>query len=182
MSPFSLYDVLHKMKADDIILAYKGEINTELLEAVYSMVDSHLEERKTPAIKKKKIFHILVESLQNVFHHQVVPSELKSKDDAMTGFIIKREGVESYQVITGNYLHLSVVEGLKEKIEKVNSLSSEDLKTHYQNSLAEGEFSEKGGAGLGILDIARKSGRKLVYDFTKIDDEYSFFSLTITIP
>jgi len=42
-------------------------------------------------------------------------------------------------------------------------------------------LSEKGGAGLGFIDIARKTGQKLVYSFLKIDEEKSFFVLTTTI-
>ena len=43
-------------------------------------------------------------------------------------------------------------------------------------------MSDKGGGGLGMIDIARKSGKKLDFDFHKVDDEYSFYSLNINIP
>jgi hypothetical protein len=32
-----------------------------------------------------------------------------------------------------------------------------------------------------MIDIARKSGKKLEYDFDPIDNEYSFFSLNIKV-
>jgi hypothetical protein len=66
-------------------------------------------------------------------------------------------------------------------LEEVNNLSPDELKEYYRQSLSETEFTEKGGAGLGIIEMARKSGHKLKYEFTKINNEYSFFSLTITI-
>jgi hypothetical protein len=42
-------------------------------------------------------------------------------------------------------------------------------------------MSSKGTAGLGMIDIARKSGEKLEYDFQPINDKTTFFSLTVKI-
>jgi hypothetical protein len=47
--------------------------------------------------------------------------------------------------------------------------------------LSNGTLSSKGTAGLGMIDIARKSGNKLEYQFLPIDDKNSFFCLTIKI-
>jgi len=47
--------------------------------------------------------------------------------------------------------------------------------------LNNGEMSDKGGGGLGMIDIARKTGEKLNYNFMPVDDSYSFFSLNIKI-
>ena len=40
---------------------------------------------------------------------------------------------------------------------------------------------EYGGAGLGIIDMAKRTGNELLYNIEKINDDYSFFILTITI-
>jgi hypothetical protein len=178
----SIHDMLNKMSKEDIILAYQGAIDTALLESVYSMMNSHLEEKQISSERKKKFFYILIESLQNVFHHQVTKFEnVTDEDTATAGFIIKCEDENVYSIITGNYLLNSGVVKLRKKLEEVNRFTPEELKDYYRKSLSETEFSEKGGAGLGIIEMARKSGHKLNYEFTKINDEYSFFSLTITI-
>jgi hypothetical protein len=44
-----------------------------------------------------------------------------------------------------------------------------------------GKFSEIGGAGIGLIDMARKSGNKLDYEFKPIDNRISFFSLVVRI-
>jgi hypothetical protein len=179
----SVYELLHKMDAENIVLAYKGEINADLLEAVYSMLDRQLEDTKISPDRKKKLFHILIECLQNVFHHQAsIPKEQIDINIAMTGFVIKNYSENSYSIITGNYVLKAESEKLKRKIDEVNAFSPEELRFHYQQTLAGNEFSEKGGAGLGIIEMARKSGNKLNYEFTNVNNEYSFFSLAITIP
>ena len=182
MSNSSVFDLLHKMDADNIVLAYQGEINENLLAAVYSMVNRHLEEKKVSLDRKKKLFYILIECLQNVFHHQVIiPKELSEINVSMTGFVIKTTEKNSFSIITGNYLLNTEIDNLKKKIDEVNALSPEELRTYYQQTLAGNEFSEKGGAGLGIIEMARKSGNKLSYEFTSVNDKYSFFCLAITI-
>jgi len=182
MSHSTVYDLLFKMGNENIVLAYQGEIDTALLESVYSMMNRHLEEKKISSDRKKKFFNILIESLQNVFHHQITRIEnLKGENMATAGFIITSDDEGVYNIITGNYLLNSSVEKLTKKLEEVNSLSPDELKNYYRQSLSETELSEKGGAGLGIIEMARKSGHKLNYEFTKINNEYSFFSLTITI-
>ena len=182
MSETSVYDLLHKMDAEDIILAYKGEINEDLLESVYSMMDRHLEKVKVPTDRRKKLFQILIECLQNVFHHQVeIPKEKIAVNTGMTGFVIKWDGKSSYSIVTGNHLLNSEIGNLKMKLDEVNALTPDALRSHYQKTLAGNEFSEKGGAGLGLIEMARKSGNKLNYEFTKVNNEYSFFSLAITI-
>ena len=183
MSHSSVYELLQNMEADNIIFAYQGEVNEALLEAVYAMMDNHLEQRKSASEFKKRFYHLLVESLQNVFHHQTpVSLQLNKSEFATSGFIIKSNGKDTYSIITGNYIFNSEVDNLKNKLDEVNKLSPEALRNQYRQSLSGNEFSEKGGAGLGIIELARKSGNKLNYEFNKVSNEYSFFCLTITFP
>ena len=57
----------------------------------------------------------------------------------------------------------------------------EELKDYYKSVLNNGEMSLKGGGGLGMIDIARKTGEKLEYNFLEIDNKVSFFTLNIKI-
>jgi hypothetical protein len=47
--------------------------------------------------------------------------------------------------------------------------------------LNNGEMSLKGGGGLVMIDIARKTGEKIGYNFLEIDNKVSFFTLNIKI-
>lgn len=71
---------------------------------------------------------------------------------------------------------------LKEKLDLVNSMDKDELKTYYKQVLNEGQMSEKGTAGLGMIDIARKSGEKLDYNFLDVKDTTTFFSLAVSVP
>ena len=93
--------------------------------------------------------------------------------------ISKNEG--NYEVKTGNYILKENSNGLKEKLDDINALNKEELRVLYKSVLNEGEMSEKGTAGLGMIDIARKSGNKLEYSFLPVDKKYDFFCLNVKI-
>ena len=85
-------------------------------------------------------------------------------------------------IATGNTVHERDYEFLDAHLKKVNQLGVEGLKVFYQETLQNGKISTKGGAGLGIIDIARKAkDNKIAYNFQKIDEDHLFFSMFIEI-
>jgi hypothetical protein len=178
----SVFDILKRMSADNIVLSYQGEMDEALLESVYAKMNQHFDEKAEIPDKRKKFFLIMIECLQNVYHHQVKPAELIATEHDFSGFIISLTPENKYRIAAGNFIENKGIPHLKEKIDKMNSFSPDELRAFYQESLANAELSDKGGAGLGIVDMARKSGMPLKYEFTPVNENYSFFSLAVNIP
>jgi hypothetical protein len=88
---------------------------------------------------------------------------------------------KGYSIITGNYILNENISALKNRLDEVNSLNKDELKEYYKKVLNNGEMSLKGGGGLGMIDIARKTGEKLEYNFLEIDNKVSFFTLNIKV-
>lgn len=134
---------------------------------------------------EKKIYYILIECLQNVFHHtgnlndENGKSDFEGNDNAI--FMISKSLADNYVITTGNFIPEKKISALKDRIDSINKMSKEELKALYLDQLNSTELSEKGGAGLGIIDIARKSGSKLNYSFHSVNPETSFFTLSIEI-
>ena len=87
-----------------------------------------------------------------------------------------------YSIASGNAILTENVDALKSRIDHINSLDKEGLKDMYKQIMRNDDVSEKGGAGLGLLDMARKSGDQLSYQFDTIDMKLSFFSFKTVIP
>ena len=178
----NLYELYKKMKDEDIVLAFNGVMSEDLLSSVFQMMDIKSDDNPQDLRRKKKVNNILVECLQNIYHHGDDLTGEKSQGSQRTVmFLICKSADHHYRIITGNHMLRTSVNGLKEKIDKVNDLSSEELKTLYRDLLSSTELSEKGGAGLGIIDLVRKSGNKITYQFVDVNDEFSFFTLIITV-
>jgi hypothetical protein len=60
-------------------------------------------------------------------------------------------------------------------------LSPVELKAFYKEVLNEEEFTGSGGAGLGIIDMARKSGQKIDYSFDSVSENHCFYSLQVKV-
>jgi hypothetical protein len=173
------YSYYKNMQLNNIIFVYQGEVTAELVSSILQMMENKLDGDGEDKKIKKKVFNVMVECLQNVYHHldtlEVNISESDINDRTALLMIGKEDS--DYYVITGNHILNNRIQALKSRLEKVNSCDKNELKSLYQSILNDGEMSEKGTAGLGMIDIARKSGQKLGYEFHPISDTYSFFSL-----
>ena len=169
------------MEKDDIMLSFKGNVTSDLLTSVLQIMESKMDKLNEPSKTKRKVYNIMVEALQNLYHHLERQSQSVPSGHNTVIFMIGKTK-DTYSVFTGNYIKNENAEILKARLEKINSLDQDELKSYYKEVLNNGMMSEKGGGGLGMIDIARKSGQKLGFDFQKIDDEYSFYSLNINIP
>lgn len=186
-----IYDFYNKMQQNNIMLSFKGEISSELLTSILHITESKLDRMQEEPKIKKRVFNILVECLQNLYHHidEVKQEEhlfslgdlLPSDNETKAAILMIGKEDSNYYILTGNHILNEKVSMLKERIDKINSLSKEELKALYQEVLNNEEFSHKGGGGLGIIDIVRKSGQKLIYNFQPVNEKHSFFSLHIKV-
>ena len=121
----------------------------------------------------------MVEALQNIVKHsdELVDGEIKSHAAI---FLIGRTN-ENYSIMSGNPIRKSNVQKLSGTLEKISALDKEGLKELYKEIIKNTTISDKGGAGLGFVDMARKSGEKLEYQFPDVNEEYAFFCLKVNV-
>ena len=168
------------MEKGNIMLSFKGEVTSDLLTSILQIMESKMETLEEPPKIKKKVYNILVECLQNLYHH-LDDEDFKTRVNEKSALFMIRKLDGEYSIMTGNFIATDNVEMMKARLDKINQMDKDQLKVYYKEVLNNGEMSAKGGGGLGMIDIARKSGKKLEYKFDLIDDEFSFFSLDIKV-
>jgi hypothetical protein len=179
MSLVNVYNLYRTMEEEHVILSFKGVVTAELLTSVLHIMESKMETLQESPKTRKKVFNVLVECLQNLYHHvdENEPQDIERRSALV--MISKQDG--KFMIRTGNYIDNEKAEDLKDKLEKINSMDKEDLRQYYQDSLESSMISTKGTAGLGMIDIARKSGNKLDFEFLRVNSELSFFCLNVKI-
>lgn len=180
---FDINEYYEKLNLGDVILAYKGSITSDLISNVLEVVESKLDDLSETSKVRKKVYNVLVESLQNLFHHvDDLPEQLRGDLEPRFGIlVVSRIDTSIYKITTGNFVVSEKIKTLKDKIEKINSLSKDELKDMYKFILNHQKLSVKGGGGLGLVDIARKTGNKLEYNFENFNNDYYFFNMDIIV-
>lgn len=179
---FDVNEYYSKLNSDDVLIAYKGNVTSELISNVLEVVEARMDDYSETSKIRKKVYNVLVESLQNLYHHiDILPPEIRKDFDEKFGILVVSRDKSQYKISTGNFIESEKVPQLKGKIEKINSMNAEELKDMYKFILNHQRLSEKGGGGLGLVDIARKTGNRLDYNFHDYDQDYSFFNLDVYI-
>jgi len=156
---------------------YCGKFSKTITSNLLSLAQTFLERNEDTSKLKKRIYFVMVECLQNVTRHQDANGETEE-----SGILVLQKQNKKYYITTGNIIENKNIDRLSSMLDKVNSMTADELKKYYQKMLITGEISEKGGAGLGLIAMARKTENKLLYDFQKINDSFSYFYLRTEIP
>ena len=163
-----VYDFYTSMKAHEITLVYEGKVTHQITKAFIALAEAQME-------------HHEVECLQNISRHA---DDYESGESIYSGkgiFLLSNTS-NAYCITTGNAIVVDKIPDLEKLLVHVNSLDTEDLKNLYMTQMKIGRISDKGGAGLGLIDIRKKTGEKLDFHFLPITDEVSFFLLSTLIP
>ena len=167
---------------EEVLYSYKGGISADLITDALTAIEELLRRNGERPKVVKKVYNVLVESLQNLYHHIDAPpmSEKGKFQQNFAAFSFYKKN-NKFGIVTGNFVKKEKLRLLSDRMDQINYLSSEELKTVYKIILNNNEFSDKGGGGLGMIDIARKTGSKLNYHFYDYNADYLFFSLSIVI-
>jgi hypothetical protein len=166
----------------NIIQFYKGNIDSDLINKVLDTVEGKLIKGNEHSKLRKKVYNVLVESLQNLYHHvDKVPEDFEDQTSERFGILKVIKVENGYRIITGNFVHADNVQKLEEKIKRINRSSHEEITELYKFILNHQRISSKGGGGLGLVDIARKTGNRLEYLFKEYNENSSFFYLNIMV-
>ncbi|HPF02866.1 MAG TPA: SiaB family protein kinase [Bacteroidales bacterium] len=179
---FDIENYFKDQGKNNVILFYKGNVDSDVINHVLDTVEDKLVQGNEQSRLRKKVYNVLVESLQNLYHHvDKVPPDFDDQTSERFGMLTVQKVDKGYKIITGNFVHADNVGKLEEKIKRINRSSHEEIKELYKFILNHQRISAKGGGGLGLVDIARKTGNKLDYTFREYNDDYSFFCLNILV-
>jgi len=179
----NLFQVKKDLDSCGIFLSFSGPISQNLMVELGDILKHRMElaEATTPTILR--VFSILVEQSQNIIRHSAekIPEYDSETEKMMFGTIAVGYKEGKYFVIGGNKIENDDVEKLKEKLTELQQMSKEDLKQSYRQQRKKDAEEGHKGAGLGLIELARKSSEPIEFCFEKIDDEFSFFSLKTLI-
>ena len=174
------YPLFQRISNDDFEYVYRGYFSHNITKKILFLADTNISKVTSQQTLQKRIYYIMVEGLQNITRHQDEIANLNT--EKYPGIFAIQKNGERYYISTGNIVANENIPALKEKLDTINSLNPDELKKFHREMLTTGSMSDKGGAGLGLIEMSRKSGNKLLYSFEQLDNEYTYFYLQTLIP
>ncbi len=178
VTAFDITDQFKKFINDDSIYSYLGSLSQDDLDKILIEAEDSVEKSLRTKLASKKVYNILIESLQNI---QKYLMQNVDEGDNFVFFVGVSNCGNQCHITTGNYILKTDVVSVESRLQIINSLNKDEIRNLYQSVLSTGKQSKSGGAGLGFIDMARRSSGKLVYDFEPVNSEYSFFTLQLNV-
>lgn len=174
-----LFNLHNQFKNKEIIFIFSGRLTHSILTGIAEMIESNLEDLDVKDKKIQNIFAIMVEQLQNVINYSI-PGDNYNYEMA-TCVIGKYKGSSDFFISSGNIIKSIDKEKLITKINFVNSLTKEELRLHYKEQRRTGSQSHPKGAGLGILEMARKVNSPLECTMKDIDESHTYYTIRASV-
>ena len=173
--------ICKRLKDYDVSLAYSGAFTDRLTENFISFSDDLIiNQKNNPKVAKTTNF-LLCESFQNIVRHTEGENKSYQELDLLNGYFSFHNKGNDYRINTIN----PILEEDKQKaissIDYVNNKNALELRELYKEKLRDGEYSEKGGAGLGFIQMARKTGKEILYRITSRNDHTDWLHQQVMI-
>ncbi|RLD80935.1 MAG: hypothetical protein DRJ10_06795 [Bacteroidetes bacterium] len=169
-----------KLRNDKLCLLYNGTFSDDVTEKLISLSEYNISSNAELSKMKNKVSFLMAECFQNIVRH----GETKTMDENTfenPGYFSTKNIDKTYFITSGNIIDKRNIQTLEEQLKQVNDLHKDQLKELFRHVISTTQFSDKGGAGLGLIEMARKSGRKIEFSFNEYDKDFSFFYSQISL-
>lgn len=167
---------------EGILLCFNGSFSHEIIEELGSALKTHLVREQITHIALADLFAVFIEQMQNVRNYSVrMPLHNADSSVMQTAIVVIGKQQMKYWVHSGNYVALQDTEPLLERIQLLNGMDKEEIRRLYKTQLRSEVPPTATGAGLGLIDMARRMSEPFDYSIEPVDANYGFFSLRVTI-
>lgn len=177
----SLYDIYQELEMKHILFCYSGPMAQSSIERIGEALRNNLEFEKAEKLIQMTVFSIFIEQVQNVLNYSVETFSTAENELKVGITVIGHDKDGNYCVYCGNRVYNHDIAPISQTIDSLRNLNKEELKALYKEKRRKHTPSNHKGAGLGMIEMARRALVPLEYSFKPIDDTYSFFSIKVVI-
>ena len=172
-----VYKFHQTMLSQQIYLAYEGEVDQDIVKAFTAMAKRNLDQSTDSETTKKRVYHVMVECLQNICKH-ADDAQTAIPMDSGSGIFMVGYSDDSYTITTGNVINNERIPPIRSLLDELGQMDPDEVKAFYKQRMREQRLSDKAGAGLGFVDIVKRTGNGIDYHFEPVDETTSFMILS----
>lgn len=178
-----LLEFKRMLDREGVIFSLSGTISQAILINVGEMLEQELEESGTGRQIIHNIFAVMTEQMQNVMSYSRDRREnadhlLESSGLFVVGF---NRDKEKYFVSSCNRMFSRDRKTIEERLNRINSMDRKQLKAYYREVRRTGRDMHQRGAGLGFIEMAKKSSAPIDYKIVDIEGDEAFFQITVYV-
>jgi len=173
-----LYELRERFDDEKILLCFNGPISRSLIEEIGNALRNYLKSEQASPASAIDVFAVYIELTQNIRHY-ALKSELTGADMA-TVVVSFRDG--HYHISAGNLVRQQDGESVQSAVNALARLDKIELKKRYKEQLRKPRDEEATtGAGLGLIDMARKATAPVQASLKPLANETGYLSLSVQI-
>jgi hypothetical protein len=171
--------VLGTLSADPketLIFSHFGDFSQTKVDSTIKVIESAIMEAGDKRQTMRKICSVLIEILQNTSLHAA-----KDGNNHMHGYLIIARSSNKYRILTGNLILSGDIKVLENRMKEITMLDKNAIRKLFIETLCNEDFSYKGGAGLGLLTIAKRALEEIQYSISSLNETFGYFQMEITM-
>lgn len=183
---FDMLEYYRMLKSNNVNIIYSGPIWADGVEGIGGTLRKRLELDALPLSASQSVFSVFVEQMNNMLMYSTEKQRFHAaEEDAFgvsTGVFILGAQDKKYFLQSGNLMRTESVERMRQRIDYLNTLDKPQLRKYYKEQIKiENKNPDSKGAGLGLIEIARRASSKIKYEFTPMEDGQTFFAMYVEI-
>lgn len=178
----NLFDLQKTLQSYGILISFSGRFSQEIIEELGDAVKKYLETEHMSQNDTYNVFSIFIEQTQNIKNYSAIKTNsLLGEKISNSGIVTIGKSEIGHFVSSGNLMENEDTYTLMSKLTTINSLDKVGLKKLYKEQLKKDISADCPGAGLGLIDMARKASRPIEHSLIKLDNECHFFTLKVYV-
>ncbi len=174
-----IIEVKEKFNEHNVIIGFSGSFSQSLIEELGGALKEYLKSKENVKSNTYRVFSVFIEQTQNVknYAHSL---KLRGEENRIlySSVLLIGEEENRFFVSSGNLVKKEHQAELENRLAVIKKADIPELSRMYRETMRKSSKTETGGAGLGLMVIAKNARNNIEYRFTEKDDGDYFFTLT----
>jgi len=179
MTPDQLSRIREEITREGVMICFNGAFVHSIIEELGKALRRYLQEQEEKKSSALDVFAVYIEQAQNIRNY-LARKRFADAASASAIIVIGRRG-DRYVVSSGNVVDGEDTAALAARLEQIRSADAAGLRQLFKERLRSATRQPEGGAGMGLIEVARRCSEPLQYAFHPVDDGRSFFCLTAVV-
>ena len=156
-------ELRNNLRKHKVVMAYNGAVSDSLMLALADLLKTRMIAQEDPK-RSKTVFSVFMEGVQNLIWHG-------SDHSDNSGMILITQDNSEVTIMCGNRIATGQAHELRQRLEQIKGADKETIRQLYREGMSQSVDHAGPGAGLGLLEIARRSNHPISYSFIDVDDK-----------